>query len=90
MNNKDLLNKIHSRTDTLEPTDRLSPDSVEELLGGVKRKSYKGVISACATLCVLCAVILNGFSTLGNHHTNPTIPVKNNSNAQSYSRIYHC
>lgn len=88
MNNKDLLNKIHSRTDTLEPTDRLSPDSVEELLGGVKRKSYKGVISACTTLCVLCAVILNGFYTLGNHHTNPTIPVKNNSNAQSYTEVY--
>lgn len=88
MNNKDFLAKIHSRTNTLEPTDRLSPDSVEELLGGVKRKSYKGVVSACATFCAICLIVTGAFWTMGKNPTSPTIPVKNNYNAQSYAEVY--
>lgn len=87
MNNKDLLNKIHSRTNTLEPTDKLSPDSVEELLGGVKRRNNRAVISACvSSLCALFIAVTSIF-TINNTPPSTNIPVKH-GDVSAYNDIY--
>lgn len=87
MNNKDLLNKIHSRTNTLEPTDKLSPDSVEELLGGVKRRNNRAVISACvSSLCALFIAVTSTF-TINNTPPSTNIPVKH-GDVSAYNEIY--
>ena len=87
MNNKDLLNKIHSRTNTLEPTDKLSPDSVEELLGGVKRRNNRAVISSCvSSLCALFIAVTSIF-TINNTPPSTNIPVKH-GDVSAYNDIY--
>lgn len=87
MNNKDLLNKIQSRTNTLEPTDKLSPDSVEELLGGVKRRNNRAVISACvSSLCALFIAVTSTF-TINNTPPSTNIPVKH-GDVSAYNEIY--
>ena len=54
MNNSDILNEIYNNTESIEPTARLNPESIENSLKGVKRKSHKGVVGSCVTLGVAC------------------------------------
>ncbi|MEE1061817.1 MAG: beta-propeller domain-containing protein [Ruminococcus sp.] len=54
MNNNEILNNIYNDSERIEPTARLNPESIENSLKGVKRKSKKGVVGSCVTLGLAC------------------------------------
>lgn len=58
MNNKDFLDELYNDFTSAEPSDRLSPNVVENSLKGVKRSHKKAVISTCVTLGVVCVTLV--------------------------------
>lgn len=86
MNNNDILNELHNDGENYQPSDRLNPNSIENLLGGVKRKSHKGIMSACITVCLMLSGLLGTF--IFNQLSQPTLPIKTNSVTGSYNDIY--
>ncbi len=72
MNNNDILNVLHNNGDGLELPENLSPSAIEDSLSGVKRKSHKGVVSACVTLAAVCLTVATVFSVQSfNRKTSP-------------------
>ena len=72
MNNNDILNVLHNNGDELELPENLTPSAIEDSLSGVKRKSNKGIVSACATLTAVCLTVGTVFSVQNfNRKTNP-------------------
>ena len=72
MNNNDILNVLHNNGDELELPENLTPSAIEDSLSGVKRKSNKGIVSACATLTAVCLTVATVFSVQSfNRKTNP-------------------
>ena len=63
MNNNDILNVLHQSGENFELPENLSPQAVEDSLSGVKRKSKKGVVSACVTLSAVCLTVATVFIT---------------------------
>lgn len=90
MNYNDILNELHKNSESCEPSDRINPDSVENLLSGVKRKSNKGVVSACVTLCVACFLMTGVFATvIYKNMARPELPIKTGGEVSSYDDIYN-
>lgn len=89
MNNNDILNELHNDGENCQPSDRLNPNSIENLLGGVKRKSNKRIVSACITMGVVCLTLSGLLGTfIFNQLSQPTLPIKTNSVTGSYNDIY--
>ena len=63
MNNNDILNVLHQSGENFELPENLSPQAVEDSLSGVKRKSKKGIVSACVTLSAVCLTVATVFIT---------------------------
>lgn len=88
MNNNDILNELNSSADSFAPSDRLAPDSIEKSLSGVKRRSYKGVTTACTSLAVVCLTVV-GVRTALLQNSGPQAPVvEEKSQTNSYHDIY--
>lgn len=89
MNNNDILNELHNNCENCNPSDRLNPMTIEQSLYGVKRKSNKGIISACVTIGVICFTLAGVFSTMMlAEMTKPTLPIKTEVQTGSYDDIY--
>ena len=85
MNNKNILDELQSNGNSLMPSDRLEPTTIESSLSGVKRKSYKGIKTACVSLAIVCITAI-GVGVSSNRYT---LPVKTeNTNVSSYNEIY--
>lgn len=85
MNNKNILDELQSNGNSLMPSDRLDPATIESSLSGVKRKSYKGIKTACVSLAVVCITAIG----VGVSSSRYTLPVKTeNTNVSSYNEIY--
>ncbi|MEE1281180.1 MAG: beta-propeller domain-containing protein [Acutalibacteraceae bacterium] len=82
MNNNDILNELHNSSNDFTPSERLDPTAIEKSLSNVKRRSYKGIAGASASLAVICLTII-GVST----STISQKPIDYTKN-QSYSDIY--
>lgn len=61
MNNNDILNALNTSGNGLELPESLNPSAVEDSLSTVKRKSNKGVVSACVTLGAVCLTVATVF-----------------------------
>lgn len=83
MNNNDILNELHNSSNDFIPSDRLDPTAIEKSLSNVKRRSYKGIAGASASLAVIALTII-GVTTSTLEQKPPIDYTKNNS----YSDIY--
>lgn len=89
MNNNDILNELHNNGESCQPSDRLNPNSIENLLGEVKRKSHKGLVSACVSIGIVFLTLSGVFGTaLYEQISRPTLPIKANTTTKSYDNIY--
>ncbi|MEE0264679.1 MAG: beta-propeller domain-containing protein [Acutalibacteraceae bacterium] len=91
MKNNDILNELNSSADSFLPSDRLAPDAIEKSLSNVKRKSNKGLVTACASLAVVCLTVI-GVSTVMLKSPAQQAPViqaevQNNSYADIYTVV---
>lgn len=72
MNNNEILNVLHNNGNDLGLPENLTPSAIEASLSGVKRKSNKGIVSACATLGAVCLTVATVFSFQSfNKKTSP-------------------
>ncbi len=86
MNNKDILNELQSNGNEFMPSNRLDPTAIEESLSVVKRKSRKGIATACISLAVVCLTVVGFGASMINKYK---LPVKTDStNVSSYDEIY--
>ena len=88
MNNNDILNELYNDGENFQPSDKLNPNSVENLLGGIKRKSHKGIVSACITIGIVCLTLSGLLGTVIFNQMSLTLPIKTNSVTGSYDDIY--
>ncbi len=88
MNNKDILNELNYSADDFLPSDRLTPDSIEKSLSNVKRRSYKGVATACASLAVVCLTVIGVGTVMLKTPTQQAPIVNTEAQNNTYADIY--
>lgn len=90
MNNNEILSSLQTNGEEFEPSNRLSPSSIEDSLQGVKRrKSRKGIVTSCIAVGLAVLTAATMFSVnLYRRYEQPKLPVSVQTKVKSYDDIY--